>query len=156
METQASSSRYYVPKGAGGDAVTMAKGEDPKAQPYYFYFDVVNGPDWAELEEYPEGREVGAPVPKWMADHAKIYWMRWEGYEPPKPKKDKNGQAATSIASFVDKTKKEEEEKAAAAAGLNAKAKVTSGRELKPRTPELLCLLIHRARPMPDRTNHHV
>ena len=55
-ETHASSTRYYVPKGAAGNAVTMAEGEDPKAQPYYFYFDVINGPDWAELEEYPEAR----------------------------------------------------------------------------------------------------
>jgi hypothetical protein len=128
VETKASSSRYYLPKGAGGDGVTMAKGEDPKAQPYYFYFDVVYGPDWAQLEEFPEGREVGEPVPPWMADHAKIYWMRWEGYEPPKPKKDRSGKAKDlNIASFIDETKKEEEEKAAAAEGLNAKAKVTSG-----------------------------
>jgi hypothetical protein len=29
-----------------------------EAQPYYFFFDVVNGPEWGQLEEYPEGREA--------------------------------------------------------------------------------------------------
>jgi hypothetical protein len=61
--------------------------QDPKAQPYYFSFDIVNGPEWAQLEEFPPGRDKEAqqPVPAWMAGHAKIYWIKWEGYDPLRP-----------------------------------------------------------------------